>query len=104
MPAALQVQKADDCIGEEVKQKTQALKNGEVAQILCVDLAATSKASHRQVSVCSNLQVLVLENVRFYKEETKNDPGFAEKVQHYSGTHLLSLALAPELAYFGCCN
>lgn len=26
------------------------------------------------------MQVLVLENVRFYKEETKNDPGFAEKV------------------------
>ncbi|DBA96790.1 TPA: hypothetical protein ACH3X3_012959 [Trebouxia sp. C0006] len=47
------VLKADDCIGEEVKEKTQALKNGEV---------------------------LVLENVRFYKEETKNDPGFAEKL------------------------
>ncbi|KAL3138641.1 hypothetical protein ABBQ32_006401 [Trebouxia sp. C0010 RCD-2024] len=47
------VQKADDCIGDEVKQKTQALNNGEV---------------------------LVLENVRFYKEETKNDPGFAEKL------------------------
>ena len=30
--------------------------------------------------MCSALQVLVLENVRFYKEETKNDPGFAEKV------------------------
>ena len=27
------------------------------------------------------MQVLILENVRFYKEETKNDPGFAEKVQ-----------------------
>ena len=26
------------------------------------------------------LQILVLENVRFYKEETKNDPGFAQKV------------------------
>jgi phosphoglycerate kinase len=25
-------------------------------------------------------QVLVLENVRFYKEETKNDPGYAEKL------------------------
>ena len=32
--------------------------------------------------MCSALQVLVLENVRFYKEETKNDPGFAEKVHH----------------------
>lgn len=28
----------------------------------------------------SHLQILVLENVRFYKEETKNDPGYAEKV------------------------
>lgn len=26
------------------------------------------------------LQILVLENVRFYKEETKNDSGFAQKV------------------------
>ncbi len=26
------------------------------------------------------LQVLILENVRFYKEETKNDPEFAKKV------------------------
>ena len=25
-------------------------------------------------------QLLVLENVRFYKEEEKNDPGFAEKL------------------------
>ena len=25
-------------------------------------------------------QLLVLENVRFYKEETKNDPGYAEKL------------------------
>ena len=32
--------------------------------------------------MCIALQVLILENVRFYKEETKNDPGFAEKVQH----------------------
>ena len=28
----------------------------------------------------SNVQVTLLENVRFYKEETKNDPGFAEKM------------------------
>ena len=28
----------------------------------------------------SNGEVLVLENVRFYKEETKNDPGYAEKL------------------------
>ena len=30
-PAVSQVLKADDCIGDEVKQKTQELKNGEVA-------------------------------------------------------------------------
>eukprot|EP00891_Asterochloris_glomerata_P008907 jgi/Astpho2/8907/e_gw1.00132.12.1_t len=47
------VEKANDCIGEEVAQKTKALKNG---------------------------QVLILENVRFYKEETKNDPEFAKKL------------------------
>lgn len=32
------------------------------------------------------MQVLVLENVRFYKEETKNDAEFAKKVrvtQHF---------------------
>ncbi len=28
-------------------------------------------------------QILVLENVRFYKEETKNDPGFAQKVSYF---------------------
>ena len=36
------------------------------------------------MQVCSHmplpLQVLILENVRFYKEETKNDPEFAKKV------------------------
>lgn len=40
--AVLQVQKADDCIGDEVKQKTQALNNGEVAQSSCFDPAADS--------------------------------------------------------------
>lgn len=44
---------AKDIIGEDAKAKAAALKNGEV---------------------------LMLENVRFHKEETKNDPGFAKQL------------------------
>lgn len=44
---------ANDCIGQEAFEKSENLKNGEV---------------------------LVLENVRFYKEETKGDMAFAEKL------------------------
>ncbi|MGR3810214.1 phosphoglycerate kinase [Jiulongibacter sp. NS-SX5] len=44
---------ADDCIGEEASEKASALKSGEV---------------------------LLLENLRFYKEETKGDEAFAEKL------------------------
>eukprot|EP00239_Pterosperma_sp_CCMP1384_P003978 CAMPEP_0197847358 /NCGR_PEP_ID=MMETSP1438-20131217/5790_1 /TAXON_ID=1461541 /ORGANISM="Pterosperma sp., Strain CCMP1384" /LENGTH=480 /DNA_ID=CAMNT_0043459251 /DNA_START=77 /DNA_END=1519 /DNA_ORIENTATION=+ len=47
------VEKADDCIGEEVATKVAAMENGSV---------------------------LLLENVRFYDEETKNVPEFAEKL------------------------
>ncbi|HZH96884.1 MAG TPA: phosphoglycerate kinase [Flavisolibacter sp.] len=47
------VQFANDCIGEEAVQKAAALKGGEV---------------------------LLLENLRFYKEEEKGDPAFAEKL------------------------
>lgn len=47
------VMKLDDCIGEAVKSKLAELKNGEVA---------------------------LLENIRFYKEEEKNDPEFAKKL------------------------
>jgi len=47
------VQKADDCIGPEVEKLVSALPNG---------------------GVC------LLENVRFYKEEEKNDPEFAQKL------------------------
>merc|ERR1711966_71978 len=47
------VTKADDCIGDEVKAAVDAMENGSV---------------------------LLLENTRFYKEETKNDPAFAEKL------------------------
>jgi len=45
------VQSVDDCIGDKVKEAAGKLQNG---------------------------QVLVLENVRFYKEETKNDTVFAK--------------------------
>ncbi|MBW4493151.1 MAG: phosphoglycerate kinase [Oscillatoria princeps RMCB-10] len=48
-----EVIKCDDCIGEEVASKVGAMQNGQVA---------------------------LLENVRFYKEEEKNDPEFAKKL------------------------
>ncbi len=47
------VQFADDCIGESAASKAKALKSGEV---------------------------LLLENLRFYKEEEKGDEDFAEKL------------------------
>lgn len=47
------VQFADDCIGTEAREKAAALKSGEV---------------------------LLLENLRFYKEEEKGDKDFAEKL------------------------
>ena len=48
-----EVVKCDDCIGEEVTSKVAAMQNG---------------------------QVLLLENVRFHKEEEKNDPEFAKQL------------------------
>ena len=48
-----EVAKADDCIGSDVEAKVASMKDGDI---------------------------LVLENVRFYKEETKNEAGFAEKL------------------------
>ena len=48
-----EVVKSDDSIGEEVTAQVAALENG---------------------------QVLLLENVRFYKEEEKNDPEFAKQL------------------------
>lgn len=48
-----QVQFADDCIGTDAVEKAKALDKGEV---------------------------LLLENLRFYKEEEKGDVGFAEKL------------------------
>ena len=47
------VQFVDDCIGEKAEKAAANLKDG---------------------------QVLLLENLRFHKEETDNDPGFAQKL------------------------
>ena len=47
---------AGDCLGGEVEDKIASLKSGEI---------------------------LLLENVRYYKEETDNDPVFAEKLASY---------------------
>jgi len=49
----LEVKMAPDCVGAEVKNLVEALKDGEV---------------------------LLLENLRFHKEETKNDPEFAKQL------------------------
>merc|ERR1712032_1814019 len=48
-----EVKLAPDCIGEDVKAAVDAAKEGDV---------------------------IMLENTRFYKEETKNEPGFVEKL------------------------
>src|SRR5918997_1710763 len=48
-----QVKFADDCIGEQARQKSKDLKPGEI---------------------------LLLENLRFYKEEEKGDAEFAKKL------------------------
>lgn len=47
------VTKLDDCIGEDVKAAVDKMQDGEI---------------------------ILLENLRFYKEEEKNDPAFAEKL------------------------
>jgi len=49
----LSVMKASDCIGKEIEQQTKDMKEGEV---------------------------LLLENLRFYKEEENNDSKFAEEL------------------------
>jgi len=48
---------AKDVIGEDAKQKASELKNGEI---------------------------MLLENVRFHKEETDNDPEFSKKLAEYA--------------------
>jgi phosphoglycerate kinase len=56
-----EVQFANDCIGEEAKVKAAALKDGEV---------------------------LLLENLRFYKEETAGDEAFAKKLADLADTYV----------------
>lgn len=55
------VEMAGDCVGEEVKQSVVKLEPG---------------------------QVLLLENVRFYAEEEKNDPGFAAKLAELADIYI----------------
>ncbi|MDD5634744.1 MAG: phosphoglycerate kinase [Candidatus Omnitrophica bacterium] len=47
------VKKLDDCVGEDVEEAVNAMKEGDV---------------------------IILENLRFHKEETKNEPVFAKKL------------------------
>ncbi len=56
-----EVQFADDCIGAQAKEKSAALQAGEV---------------------------LLLENLRFYKEETKGDKAFAQKLSELAGAYV----------------
>ena len=55
------VEMAGDCVGEEVKKMAGKLEPG---------------------------QVLLLENVRFYAEEEKNDPGFAAKLAELADLYI----------------
>ena len=55
------VQFADDCIGDQAKEKAFALQPGEV---------------------------LLLENLRFYKEETKGDEAFAKKLSELADAYV----------------
>jgi phosphoglycerate kinase len=55
------VEFADDCIGEQAKQKAKDLKPGEV---------------------------LLLENLRFYKEEEKGDAAFAKKLSELGDVYV----------------
>lgn len=55
------IQFADDCIGEDAQQKAAALKPGDV---------------------------LLLENLRFYKQEEKGDEAFAEKLSKLGNVYV----------------
>ncbi len=61
MGRTVEVQFANDCIGEEAHQKATALKSGEV---------------------------LLLENLRFYKEEEKGDAEFAKKLSQLGDVYV----------------
>jgi phosphoglycerate kinase len=56
-----EIQFADDCIGEDAKQKAASLKPGDV---------------------------LLLENLRFHKEEEKGDEAFAEKLSKLADVYV----------------
>jgi len=56
-----EVKYVDDCIGEKVEQAIDQLKNGEI---------------------------LLLENLRFHEEETKNDPEFAKQLAKLGDTYV----------------
>ena len=45
-------------------------------------MAALAQTSVHPGSPAARWQILILENVRFHPEETKNDPEFAKKVCH----------------------
>ncbi|MBD3345026.1 MAG: phosphoglycerate kinase [Chitinivibrionales bacterium] len=51
----------DDCIGEKVKEAVEALNDGDI---------------------------LLLQNLRYYKEEEKNDAGFAEKLASFGDMYV----------------
>ncbi len=61
MGTSVEVQFANDCIGEEAHQKAASLKPGEV---------------------------LLLENLRFYKEEEKGDADFAKKLSQLGDVYV----------------
>ena len=52
---------AEDCIGQPAEQKVKALNDGDV---------------------------LILENLRFHKEEEKNDPNFAKQLAQYGDVYV----------------
>jgi phosphoglycerate kinase len=56
-----EVKFVDDCIGDKVKKAVDSLAEGEV---------------------------LILENLRFYKEEEKNDPGFSKKLAELADVYV----------------
>jgi len=55
------VHKVDDCVGPEVEKAVSSMSSGDV---------------------------LLLENLRFYKEEEKNDPNFAKKLASFADIYV----------------
>ena len=67
---------AADVIGEDAKAKAAALKEGEVLMLENVRFHKEETKNDPKFAG----EVLMLENVRFHKEETKNDPKFAAEL------------------------